>query len=306
MSENKESRRYWLKLRQHYFETDHMVYLETVENGDKYAMIWVRLLLLCLKDTEENAGFLRFNSRIPYDDKLLAKVLRKDIDTIRAAMATFQNLGMIEILDDGTLYIEEVQSMIGSESSSAERVRKHREKKQLLQKSIQDSKEALQCNRSNALQSLQSNGEALHCNTTDVTISHNIIRERVDKEEEKEKEAVLQNNIVFKTNPELSQTVYQTFESQYGAFLPNQQKEIDAIEQAMFLAEKEGDPQIIVPAMIESFLELKNSDTSKSGFWRNQPPLPSRLITHWAAIRETIKNVAADDFDFDEVISRDA
>lgn len=170
--EQKETRRFWLKLKRHYFDSENMLYLETVENGEKYTLIWVKLLLMCLKDNEENAGFLRFNDKIPYNDKLLSRVLRMDIDTIRIAMMHFKEVGMIEILDDGTLYIEEVQNMIGSESSSAERVRKHREKKRLLQ--------------SNTPGMLQSNKEPLQCNVSTVTLSRNKeIEKDIEKEEEK-------------------------------------------------------------------------------------------------------------------------
>ncbi len=159
MEDKKETRRFWLKLNEHYFDQDHMVYLQTVENGQKYSLIWIRILLLCLKDTQENIGFLRFNSLIPYDDKLLSKVLREDIDTIRASMAMFKKLEMIEILDDGTLYIEEIQRITGSEASSAERVRKHRERKKMLQ-----------CNDVTALQPLHVTNA---CNKSNVTLSRN-------------------------------------------------------------------------------------------------------------------------------------
>lgn len=41
-------------------------------------------------------------------------------------MRIFIDLGMIEVLEDETIYMNEVQKMIGSESAAAERVRRHR------------------------------------------------------------------------------------------------------------------------------------------------------------------------------------
>ena len=156
-----ENRRYWLKLHKQFFEDETIIYLGSLENGDKYVNIWLRLLLLCLKDTEETAGFLRFTRQLPYTDALMAKVLRHDIDTVRCAMEYFHKLDMVETLDDGTLYIEAVQEMIGSESSSYERVQRHRRRKA----------------------ALHSNGKALHVTHRNVTLSHN-----KEKEEEKELE----------------------------------------------------------------------------------------------------------------------
>jgi len=125
---------YWLKIQEHFFDSDEMIYFESMENGDRYIVIWLKILLKCLKDKEnEEYGFLRFNDKLPYNDELLAKVLRCDLDTLRVAMKFFQDLNMIQILDDKTIYIESVQRMIGKESDSAERMRVHRAKKKLIE-----------------------------------------------------------------------------------------------------------------------------------------------------------------------------
>jgi predicted phage replisome organizer len=121
---------YWLKIGEHFFESDQILYLESIENGEKYINFWLKLLLKCLKDKDDGEyGSLRFSDKMPYDDKLLSKILRTDIDTIRVGMKYFQELGMIEILDDKTIYIESVNKMVGKESESADRVRKFRERK---------------------------------------------------------------------------------------------------------------------------------------------------------------------------------
>ena len=123
--------RYWLKLQRNFFDDENILFLESQKNGLQYIILWQKLLLRCLKDGEEDAGFLRFNEKIPYTEELISTVTKTDIDTVRVGMKYFQGLGMIEILEDGTLYIEAVQKLIGKESESAERVRKHREKKKL-------------------------------------------------------------------------------------------------------------------------------------------------------------------------------
>jgi predicted phage replisome organizer len=128
------NKRYWLKLNEHFFDDDKIVWLESQRNGEKYVLVWVKILLKCLKNRDEdNIGFLRFTDKLPYTDELLSKAISVDIDTLRVAMKYFDDLGMVERLDDGTLYVEAVQSMIGRETSAAERMRKMRENRKLLQ-----------------------------------------------------------------------------------------------------------------------------------------------------------------------------
>jgi predicted phage replisome organizer len=142
---------YWLKLSEHFFTEDRVVYLMSQENGEKYVIFWIRLLLKCLKNKEKddkNYGFLRFTDKIPYDDKLLSKIFNTDIDVVRAAIKYLCDLEMIEILPDQTIYIEEVQRLVGKRTTSTARVRKYREKRRLMleNKSMGETFHAVSCN----------------------------------------------------------------------------------------------------------------------------------------------------------------
>lgn len=120
---------YWLKIQEHFFEDDNIIYLESLENGEKYIIFWQKLLLKCLKNKESgDYCHLRFSEKIPYSDELLSNITRTDIDTVRVAIKFFIELQMIEILEDGTIYIQELNKLIGSETDKAEMMRKHREK----------------------------------------------------------------------------------------------------------------------------------------------------------------------------------
>jgi predicted phage replisome organizer len=156
-------KRYWLKLQEHFFETDEVMYLESIENGERYICIWLKLLLKALRsETEDGCGILRFNSEIPYNPILLSKAIHCEKDSLLVALEMFKQLKMIEVADDGTIYIEAVQKLIGRECESYERVKKFREK-QL------------------ALQSLQCNDMKQKCND-------NIeVEEEIDLEKEKDK-----------------------------------------------------------------------------------------------------------------------
>jgi predicted phage replisome organizer len=57
---------------------------------------------------------------------MLSTITNCNIDTVNTAINTFISLGLMEKWEDGTFYMLEVQNMVGSETASAERVRKHR------------------------------------------------------------------------------------------------------------------------------------------------------------------------------------
>ena len=65
---------------------------------------------------------------VPYDAKQLGKITNTDIDTVRVAMELFKNIGLVEILDNGEIYLRQLQNMVGSETSKAQLMRNKRAK----------------------------------------------------------------------------------------------------------------------------------------------------------------------------------
>lgn len=122
MSQNKKY--YWLKLKDDFFERDEIKIIESQKNGKDYINFYLKLLLKSVK-TE---GTLRFRNAIAYDLDMLSTITNCNIDTVSTAINTFISLGLMEKWEDGTFFMLEVQNMVGSETSGAERVRKHRAK----------------------------------------------------------------------------------------------------------------------------------------------------------------------------------
>lgn len=120
-------RYYWLKLNENFFEREEIKIIEDMPNGKDYIIFYLKLLLKAIK-TE---GQLIFREVIPYTPNMLASITGTDIDTVRVATELFLKLGLMEKWDDGTLFMVEVQNMVGSETASARRVRKYREKKKI-------------------------------------------------------------------------------------------------------------------------------------------------------------------------------
>jgi hypothetical protein len=63
---------------------------------------------------------------------MLSVITNTNVDIVRSAMKLFIELQLIEIFDDKTIFMGEVEKMIGSESESAERVRKLRQRNKAL------------------------------------------------------------------------------------------------------------------------------------------------------------------------------
>jgi len=123
-------RYYWLKLKEGFFGGDDVKIIQGQENGPEYIVFWLKLLLRSI--SQEEPGRLRYKNSIPYNEKILSTVTDTDIDIVRSAMKLFGELEMIRIDEAGTIWIDDVRELVGSESSSAARVRKHREKQKML------------------------------------------------------------------------------------------------------------------------------------------------------------------------------
>lgn len=122
MSDSKKY--YYLKLKDNFFDSDSMIVLESMPDGYMYSNILLKLYLRSLK----NEGRLMFNERIPYNSTVLAQVVRHSVGVVEKALQVFVDLGLIEILDNGAIYMMEIQNFIGHSSSEADRVREYRNK----------------------------------------------------------------------------------------------------------------------------------------------------------------------------------
>ena len=56
---------------------------------------------------------------IPYDNQKLAELTRMDFDTVTVAMDLLQKIGLIQILENGEIYINQLEELIGSKSIGA-------------------------------------------------------------------------------------------------------------------------------------------------------------------------------------------
>lgn len=122
MADNKKY--YYLKLKENFYDRDEIVILESLPDGYLYSNILLKLYLRSLK----NDGRLMFNDRIPFNSEMLSKITRHPVAVIEKAITIFKEMDLIEILDNGAIYMLDIQNFIGQSSSEADRIRKYRQK----------------------------------------------------------------------------------------------------------------------------------------------------------------------------------
>ena len=122
MSDNKKY--YYLRLKDNFFDSDELKILESMKDGYLYSNILLKLYLRSLK----NDGKLVVNDRIPYNAEMLASVTGHQVGTIKQALSMFKDLGLIDVLENGAIYMLDIQNFIGKGSSEADRKREYRQR----------------------------------------------------------------------------------------------------------------------------------------------------------------------------------
>ena len=118
-------RYYWLKLKEDFFDEDTIEWLEEQENGRDYVLFYLKL---CLKSLKTDGHLIRAvgDMLIPYEVKKLAEATHTDFDTAVVAMELLKQIGLVEVLDSGEIYLTKLHEMVGSGAGNANAQRQKR------------------------------------------------------------------------------------------------------------------------------------------------------------------------------------
>ena len=152
-------RYFWLKLMDDFFTQPKIKKLRRIAGGDTYTVIYLKMQLLSLK----NEGVLYFEGTESNFSDEIALTIDEEPENVRFTIMYLMNQGLLEEISGTEFVLTETIKSIGSESSSAERVRKHR------------------LNLQNNTKALQSNTSVTPCNTEKR-------REEKEREERRERE----------------------------------------------------------------------------------------------------------------------
>lgn len=137
----KVKRFYWLKLKEDFFDEDTMGWLEEQDNGKEYCLFYLKL---CLKSLKSDGVLVRKvgDMLIPYDVAKIAEITKTQVDIANGALNLLKQIGYIQVLDSGGLFLTQIENMTGSETDAAERQRKSRANKRVPEKSVTMSQQS--------------------------------------------------------------------------------------------------------------------------------------------------------------------
>ena len=158
----------WIKLSTDIFNNRKIRQIESMPDSDAILVIWFKIL--ALSGTINESGMLMITKDIPYTDEMLANQFGRPVNTVRLALKTFEQFGMIEVTDNifrvsNWEKYQNVEELEKIREQTKKRVAKHREKQRLLE-----------CN-------VTSNGNVTQGNATDkdIDIDKDIDKEYIDK-----------------------------------------------------------------------------------------------------------------------------
>ena len=176
-------RYFWYKLKNDFFSQITIKKMRRSKNGDTKVIIYLKMILI----TIDKDGYIEFQG---VEDNIcdeIAIALDEDPDIVKETIEQLKDMGLIEMSEED-YFLPEAKSGVGSECDSAERVRKCRENKKMLQ-------------RNNKV--TESNEEVTNCNTQVTQSREEEIREEkeeINKEIKRETDKTAEYFTMFKNN----------------------------------------------------------------------------------------------------------
>ena len=134
-----ENRRYyWLQLKDDFFNSKEMKLMRKLPGGEEITIIYLKMMLVSLSEQ----GKLYFEGLTEDLAEELSLIIDEDPEAIRLTLMFLTKKKLLTTSDNYQFNLEQVPEMIGSETASARRVRKHREN----QKALQCNSDVTKCN----------------------------------------------------------------------------------------------------------------------------------------------------------------
>lgn len=207
-------RYYWLKLKNDFFEGDEINWLEEQENGAVYILFYLKLCLWSLRSDDvlmRRVGKME----IPYDTKKLADITGTPLPAAETAMALLTSAGLVEVQENGALFMPQMEDMTGSETERAAIMRKYRTPKTEKENHSEDSDREIEVQSSNH-NVITMLPEPNHNVITSLPETDHIVDTEIEKELE------LESELESETEPE---------------------KESDADTESLLYPERDGAPE---------------------------------------------------------------
>ena len=156
----KNKRYYWIQLAQDFFKSKEMKLLRKIAGGDTHTIIYLKMMLISLED----GGHIYYDGLADNLAEEIALVIDENVEDIKITLIFLESKGLLTRKNDRDYFLEQVPEMVGSETASTRRSRKHRELR------------------------------GLHCNTIATTCNGDIDKD-IDKDIEKDIDTEIEKDI---------------------------------------------------------------------------------------------------------------
>lgn len=88
----------WIKIATNIFDDEAFKLIDALPEADAIELIWFKLLVYA--GASNNNGIFLYKDKIAYTDEMLSAIFHRPLATVRLALNTFEQFGMIERIDD--------------------------------------------------------------------------------------------------------------------------------------------------------------------------------------------------------------
>lgn len=123
----KNKRYFWIQLAQDFFKSKEMKLLRKIAGGDTHTIIYLKMMLISLED----GGHIYYDELADNLAEEIALVIDENVEDIKITLIFLESKGLLTRNSDRDYFLEQVPEMVGSETASTRRSRKHRELQKL-------------------------------------------------------------------------------------------------------------------------------------------------------------------------------
>lgn len=121
----------WIKIVTDIFDDEKIKLIEKMPEADTLLVIWFKIL--CLAGRTNRSGLLMLSDKIYYTDEMLSGLFNRPLNTVRLALKTFQEFGMIELINEAYFITnwekhQNIESLDKVREQTRLRVQKYRQK----------------------------------------------------------------------------------------------------------------------------------------------------------------------------------
>jgi predicted phage replisome organizer len=126
----------WVKFTTDMFEDEKIKLIEKMPEADGLIVIWAKMI--CQAGKVNDGGLIYLSPEMPYNDEDLATIFNRPVNVIRLAINTFKRLGMIEIQENGHIFLlnfekhQNIDALDRIRETTRKRVANYRDKQKLL------------------------------------------------------------------------------------------------------------------------------------------------------------------------------